>query len=229
MISLARPDNPYRATVADFFTFVIAYVDLLAARCEELDEGWAAGTRSVPLAWFLSRGIGPPTLLWMLYQGHVDHLQPAGEAGGGLHVLAPVDSVLLGETSAFALSGEGERFAGNFLGHVFSELEDLLAGWDLLVLGHLVPKYEREGRVFSWGNWLLKCFRQPSINQEIILCAAEELGWPAWFDDPLPRVAGLSPKVRLHDALKALNRHQLRCCVRFRGDGTGTRVGWECR
>lgn len=228
MTRLATPADPSRATALEFLDFVVAYVDFLAARCQDREDR-GGGARTMPLAWFRGRGIGPQTLLWMLYQGHVDHLQRAGETRRGEQSLLPVDSVLLAETSAFALTDEGERFAGNFLGDVFSDVGGILSGWDLLVLGRLVPKYDRESRVFTWGSRLLKCFRQPSINQETIISTGEELHWPAWFDDPLPRVAGLSPKVRLHDALKALNRHQLRPCVHFKGDGTGTRVGWECR
>ena len=74
-----------------------------------------------------------------------------------------------------------------------------------------------------------KTFRQPSGNQEIVLSTAEELLWPSWFDDPLPRRAGLSSKVRLHVTIKALNRYQKPHLVQFKGDGTGTRVGWEYR
>jgi hypothetical protein len=33
--------------------------------------------------------------------------------------------------------------------------------------------------------------------------------------------------VRLHDAIKDLNRRQRRSLVRFKGDGTDSRVGWE--
>jgi hypothetical protein len=38
-----------------------------------------------------------------------------------------------------------------------------------------------------------------------------------------------SPKVRLHDTIKALNRHQAPYLVHFKGDGTGTRIAWEYR
>jgi YD repeat-containing protein len=92
--------------------------------------------------------------------------------------------------------------------------------------GDQVPS---EGRVFLWGSHVLKCFRQPSGNQELVLRAAEELGWPTWFDDPLPRAPRVNAKARLHDTIKALNRNQDRPLIHFRGDGTGTRVGWQFR
>jgi hypothetical protein len=57
--------------------------------------------------------------------------------------------------------------------------------------------------------------------------ALEEEGWPPRIDDPLPMVAELDAKQRLHDTIKNLNRHQHRRCLRFFGDGTGQGVCWE--
>jgi hypothetical protein len=63
----------------------------------------------------------------------------------------------------------------------------------------------------------------------IVLCSAEELGWPLWFDDPLPRQGGGRAKVRCHDTIKDLNRRQTPHLIHFKGDGTGMRIGWEYR
>jgi hypothetical protein len=37
----------------------------------------------------------------------------------------------------------------------------------------------------------------------------------------------LDPKVRLHDTIKALNRHQVFEVLRFLGDGTGRGIAWR--
>jgi hypothetical protein len=134
-------------------------------------------------------------------------------------------------TSSLALTDLGESFATDFLDtalvpdgdEVFAEV------WNRLILGDLVPRYDQEDRVFSWGRHILKCFRQPAENQEIVLGAAEEMGWGPWFDDPLPRQTGCNPKQRLHDTIKDLNRRQIPYFVHFKGDGTGRRIGWEYR
>jgi hypothetical protein len=76
---------------------------------------------------------------------------------------------------------------------------------------------------------VLKHFLQPACNQVILLCAAEELRWPAWFDDPLPPAPRKNSKKRLHNTIQDLNRRQTPQLVHFKGDGTGTRVGWEYR
>src|SRR5207253_80516 len=106
---------------------------------------------------------------------------------------------------------------------------DFDAAWDGLLLGRLLPCYDQSQRMFRWGAHVLKWFRQPAGNQELILLSAQELGWPGWFDDPLPPQNGQSAKARLHDTIKDLNRRQLPYLVHFKGDGTGTRIGWEYR
>jgi hypothetical protein len=73
----------------------------------------------------------------------------------------------------------------------------------------------------------VKRFRVPALNQELILAAFEEEGWPPHLDDPLPQEANTDPKQRLQDTIKRLNRHQVNRLIHFRGDGSGTGILWE--
>ena len=66
-------------------------------------------------------------------------------------------------------------------------------------------------------------------NQEVILSAFEEEGWPEHIDDPLPVSGDIDPPIRLHDAINRLNGCQTHRLLRFRGNGTGTGVSWELR
>jgi hypothetical protein len=77
-----------------------------------------------------------------------------------------------------------------------------------------------------WQNNLIKEFRRPAINQELVLAVLEEEGWPPQIDDPLPPVDNIDPKVRLHDTIKGLNRHHMYQIIHFRGDGTGRGIRW---
>jgi hypothetical protein len=61
---------------------------------------------------------------------------------------------------------------------------------------------------------VVKEYRQPAGNQEVILAALEEKGWPARIDDPLPPARGQDPKVRLRATVKALNGNQLHSLLR---------------
>ena len=89
------------------------------------------------------------------------------------------------------------------------------------------PCWDAERRELRVGDVVVKRFRQPAVNQILILTVFEEDGWPARIDDPLPPDLQLEAKDRLHDAIKRLNRGQLVPLIRFRGDGTGTGLQWE--
>ena len=78
-----------------------------------------------------------------------------------------------------------------------------------------------------YGDRLVKHYRQPADNQILILDAFDAEDWPARIDNPLLAADGIDSKQRLHDTIKALNRHQKFRALRFRGDGTGQGVVWE--
>ena len=75
-----------------------------------------------------------------------------------------------------------------------------------------------------WAVCSSKRYRQPAHNQETILAAFEEDGWPPRIDNPLsgPPDDAID---RLHNAVKKLNRHSRP--LRFRSDGNGLGVQWE--
>jgi len=90
-----------------------------------------------------------------------------------------------------------------------------------------IPNWDRDTRTFLVGAELVKRFRVPSPNQEAVLDAFQEEGWPPSIDDPLSPVPDQQPKRRLHDTIRSLNLNQAKRLIRFRGDGTGQRVFWE--
>ncbi len=89
------------------------------------------------------------------------------------------------------------------------------------------PQWDRPRHTLTLGGALVKQFRLPAPNQEAILDAFQEEGWPSCVDDPLAPKAGQDPKRRLHDTIVSLNRNQKRARIRFFGDGTGQGVCWE--
>lgn len=90
-----------------------------------------------------------------------------------------------------------------------------------------ILNWDGDTRTFLVGEYLVKRFRVPSPNQEAVLEAFQEEGWPASIDDPLSPVANYEPKRRLRDTIKCLNLNQTTRLIRFHGDGTGQRVLWE--
>ena len=76
---------------------------------------------------------------------------------------------------------------------------------------------------------LLKRFRARAENQELILSAFEEEGWPGRVDDPLRPTFTRDHSSRLRDAIRRLNEGHTQPLLRFSGDGTGTGVCWRVR
>jgi hypothetical protein len=228
MVSLLQPADPRRLTEREVHAFALGYIHLLGARCRALDEGLPPAAAAVPLEAFLCSGLGLEHLLWMLYQKHADHYQAVPD-DDGCPRLQLVQTLLLGPDSALAVTDLGWQFGGDFLGDL---CERNARGkpaptCDAVALGRLVPRYERHDRLFCWGGYVLKQFRQPATNQVLVLLTAEELHWPRWFDDPLWRRPATNSKKRLHDTLQDLNRRQQAQLIHFKGDGSGNRIGWD--
>ena len=74
---------------------------------------------------------------------------------------------------------------------------------------------------------MVKRFRVPAHNQEAVLAAFEEEGWPHRIDDPLPYCAGVKAKYRLHFTIGRLNQSVKQRLIRFFGDGTGEGICWK--
>jgi len=89
------------------------------------------------------------------------------------------------------------------------------------------PVWEARRRELRVGEWLVKRFRVPAGNQELVLSAFEEECWPTYIDDPLPMKAEIVPKQRLHNVINRLNSGQLVPILRFQGNGNGEGVGWH--
>ncbi len=225
-----RGKHLYRATPYEFVSFLLAYTDLWLARCEASDQELAPKENPVSLSTFHRKGVLDHILLWMWYQGHVDYCQLARPHVHAHSLGTAQSNLLFAPCDSFWLTDHGDAFANIFLSNaLFPDRDDMFeTTWSSLLLGQLLPSYDHENRIFHWGARLLKWFRQPAENQELVLCGEEELDWPTWMDDPLPRINGKNSKVRVHDTIKDLNRHQqISELVHFRGDGTGTRIGWQ--
>lgn len=89
------------------------------------------------------------------------------------------------------------------------------------------PRWDRDRQELRLGEFLVKQFKVPAPNQEMVIAVFQEEGWPPRIDDPLPPRADLDPKRRLHDTINSLNRNQKTPLIRFLGDGSGQGVRWE--
>ena len=90
-----------------------------------------------------------------------------------------------------------------------------------------VPCWNKERRELCLDGITIKRFKWAAANQEAILAAFEEEGWPHRIDDPISPQPEQDSKRRLSDTIKYLNRKQQNELIRFHGDGSGEGVVWE--
>jgi hypothetical protein len=95
---------------------------------------------------------------------------------------------------------------------------------------HVRPLWDRQRRVLSFDGAPVIRFDRRSPNQQSILDAFQDAGWPERIEDPLGAADEIPAAARLHDTIKCLNRRLGRTApFRFAGDGTGCGVRWELR
>lgn len=80
---------------------------------------------------------------------------------------------------------------------------------EIASLSSYLPRWDRKLRQLLYDGCLVKQFRLPAGNQEAVLAAFEQEGWPPSIDDPLPFLTRQRSKRRLHETIRHLNaNHQ---------------------
>jgi hypothetical protein len=170
-------------------------------------------------------------LRWMIARGYVEHALETTAADDAVRQFRRTALPSFAETTCLVLTPEGVALARQ------SRLSETLvaaapapaANCRLVVSDDAAhrPKWDHQRRQLRVGLDIVKEFKLPSPNQETVLMAFEEEGWPPRIDDPLPPLPQLDPRRRLHDTIKALNRKQKQYLIRFMGDGSGEGIRWE--
>jgi hypothetical protein len=173
----------------------------------------AAGLSRTDLRWLVGKGYA----MYQAAEALVERLCP--------HSFCPHLASVTPECSRFVLTGAG--FNAWLAWQGGAPLDGVVASEMSSRTRDALPRWAGDLRELSWKGVLVKRFRGPAANQEALVAAFAEEGWPPRIDDPLPPAVDMDPKTRLHDTIKALNRHQLRPLLRFRGDGTGRGVWWS--
>ena len=201
---------------------------------------------SVEIERLLALGMTTSDLRWLVKRGLLAHAREAtGPHDADRRFDFQMQNLAFSKSTCFALTASGLAMLGRDgdialeLGAGSSQaaaiempLRTLSAKQCEFVAGppanaRILPNWDRDTRTFLVGERVVKQFRVPSPNQEAVLDAFQEEGWPRCVDDPLPPVPDQQPKRRLRDTIKCLNLNQASRAIRFRGDGTGQRVFWE--
>ncbi len=194
------------------------------------DLGLDAWAFAVELEVLRSIRLTNSDLRWLCMAGLVEHAYEVSEYGDELRrfqrggPLFTVRSCFVATAAGLATAHDvGEAPAAPRVSLAVTPTLETPGEMDVL------PKWDDQRRQVRIGRVVVKEFKLPAQNQETILTAFEEEGWPPRIDDPLSPVAEVEPKRRLHDAIQALNRNQRNDLLRFMGDGSGEGIRWELR
>ena len=180
-------------------------------------------------------GLSKSEFRWLLAHGYAEHAEDVTLPTSPVRQFNPLNKHQFTDATCFVLREKGVEFVGG------DSVESMLTSCDLDAKGverstdtsngkplrTCRPVWDSKEKELGFGELVVKRFRWPSPNQELLLDVFQEEGWPGRIDDPLPKVPEQDPRRRLHDTIKCLNRSQENRLIRFRGDGSGEGVAWE--
>jgi len=184
-------------------------------------------------------GLTISDLRWLVLKGLVETLIETTVSGDAERMFRPIRTLQFPKRTAFVLTPAGyalakEKSTSTGLALSGRRSQEPIPSVVAVQPGLAVPRGERT-RIPHWDadlqelrfdGQVVKQFKVPAPNQEMVLAAFQEEGWPPRVDDPLPPAADQEPKRRLHDTIVSLNRTLKRPLIRFLGDGSGEGVRW---
>lgn len=171
---------------------------------------------------------------WIVCRGWVSHAQEVTSTNSAGREFQPENELSFSKSSCFVLTEKGLVLMASAQ---FATPDRNMAPCETVILfppeqsvrqvpPHQ-PRFLNDLRELRVGEQLVKRFRLPSRNQETILLAFEEEGWPRRIDDPLPPSPFQECSHRLRETIKSLNRHQVTRLIHFSAAGDGQGVLWS--
>jgi hypothetical protein len=179
-------------------------------------------------------GLTETDFRWLVCMGYVKHAREITRLDDDGREFRPTGNLSFSKRTCFVLTEEGVSFVRE-LANGQIKVKDAAATSERVDAEvpavdngkPAKPHWDAERRELRLNGILVKQFKWTAANQEMILVAFEEEGWPAHIDDPLPPEPEQDSKRRLSDTIKCLNRKQQNPLIHYRGDGTGEGVIWE--
>ena len=223
---------------------------LLQARKFAQDAGTDLWDFALEIDRLFETGLTISDLRWLVAKGFAEHGQESSAYGAPHRSFRRGDGFFFDQTTCVVLTPSGAAFVDHVLrapvvarrSVLTLEAAPIAGESSVLVNGPttgnelgqttalaLKPRWDFTLRELSLDGLVIKRFRVPAQNQEMILSAFEEDNWSECIDDPLPVRGAIDPRARLHDAINRLNRCQTNPLLRFHGNGSGTGVLWKRR
>ena len=210
---------------------------------------------AVELESLQAAGLTNSDLRWLIYKGYVEHAREITLSGDQRRTFRPNRNATFHKRTSFVLLEHGIPFAmtayrqagadasaAKMIAELIHNPSGNSAGSTSAAQTFArpshngnansgrsapVPTWDRDRQELRLAGKLIKQFKVPAANQEMILAAFEEEQWPPRVDDPLPPHPAQDSKRRLHDTINSLNRSHKNALIRFLGDGSGQGVRWE--
>ena len=146
-------------------------------------------------------GLANGDLRWLICNGFVEHGREITELGEEGRKFRADRGLCFSNETCFVLTAHGAAHVSRWLNDPADDSDDNPNGLP-------IPSWDSELQELTVGTTIIKRFKVPARNQETILAAFQEEGWPVFLDDPLPPLSEIDPKRRLHDTINSLNRNQ---------------------
>lgn len=198
---------------------------LLEAYEYAADVGVDPWTFALELREFRSLGLTNSDLRWLLLKQYVESARETTLPGDELRTFRPMRGLTFGKRSCFVLTELGVD-AARSMGLPTATDDEAVAPAPPAPPSRVVPHWDADLQELRINGLIVKQFKVPAPNQEMVLAAFEEEHWPPRIDDPLPPQSDQEPKRRLHDTIISLNRSHKHRLIRFMGDGSGEGVRW---
>ncbi len=186
---------------------------------------------AVEIEEFRKIGLTDSALRWLLCKGTIKHAEEVSKRDDRYRSFRTLGLCVLTERACFVLATDLSDSDHSVVARPVSIVSDLIelcaSSNGQTVVSAEIPTWDSVRHELRLGETVVKRFKHRSPNQEAVLTAFQEEGWPYKVDDPLPQSSECDPKRRLSDTIRGLNHHQLNVMIRFRGDGTGEAVIWE--
>lgn len=182
---------------------------------------------AVELAELRRAGLTKADCRWLICKGWAELARELRTHTGGDRQFRLEMGLTISTRACVVLSSKGVHVAREQLRRRSEQSQSEQHSLKNALVARIAPRWDRDRHELRVGGKLVKQFKLPSPNQEMVLTAFEEEHWPPRIDDPLPPSKKFDAKQRLHDTIKNLNRNQKHRLIRFMGDGTGQGVRWE--
>jgi hypothetical protein len=175
---------------------------------------------------------------WLIHRGLVGHAREVTSAEDGRRRFVASCNLSLSRRSCLVLTEAGQAVARRVAEWPDAHIVTTVGAREAMQVGQIVspndtakprqpPRWDSSRRQLRVGSRIVKEFKVPAMNQEIVLAVFEEEGWPPRIDDPLPWKSDIDPQRRLHDTINSLNRRQRHRLIHFCSDGLAQGIRWE--